>query len=54
MRTLIYVKLMIIGDIVIKIIEDESDRGRCSDLVRSVNTAADAAYLLAAALRFPR
>jgi hypothetical protein len=31
--------------------EDESDRGVWSDLARAVNTAADAAYLLTAALR---
>jgi hypothetical protein len=35
----------------IKIIEDESDRGLWSDLAHAVNTAADGAYLLTAALR---
>jgi hypothetical protein len=38
-------------DIMIKIIEDESDRGLWSDVAHAVNTAADAAYLLTAALR---
>jgi hypothetical protein len=42
---------MIRGDIMIKINEDESDRGLWSDLAHAVNTAADGAYLLTAALR---
>jgi hypothetical protein len=37
-----------------KIVEDESDRGTWSNLANAVNAAANAAYLLTAALGYSR